>query len=136
MTKGFASTTDMAEKKITFSEIGSDLYAFTAEGDPNSAVIVGDDGCLVDAGDGQQGDRARANRHRQADQICRAVALSRGARAGRLRLQGAGDRRLTGNLSPDRGARPAGLGFRVRPLPAPVPGRAEHSRPDLADADV
>jgi glyoxylase-like metal-dependent hydrolase (beta-lactamase superfamily II) len=47
MTKGFASTTDMAEKKITFSEIGTDLYAFTAEGDPNSAVIVGDDGCIV-----------------------------------------------------------------------------------------
>ena len=45
--KGFASTTDMAEKKVTFSEIGTDLYAFTAEGDPNSAVIVGDDGCLV-----------------------------------------------------------------------------------------
>src|SRR5882757_184795 len=44
MAKGFASTTDMAEKKITFSEIGTDLYAFTAEGDPNSAVIVGDDG--------------------------------------------------------------------------------------------
>src|SRR3954468_18311151 len=47
MAKGFASTTDMSEKKITFSEIGSDLYAFTAEGDPNSAIIVGDDGCLV-----------------------------------------------------------------------------------------
>ena len=47
MAKGFASTTDMAEKKITFSEIGTDLYAFTAEGDPNSAVIVGDDGCIV-----------------------------------------------------------------------------------------
>src|SRR5258708_32722139 len=47
MAKGFASTTDMVEKKITFSEIGPDLYAFTAEGDPNSAVIVGDDGCIV-----------------------------------------------------------------------------------------
>jgi glyoxylase-like metal-dependent hydrolase (beta-lactamase superfamily II) len=47
MAKGFASTTDLAEKKVTFSEIGTDLYAFTAEGDPNSAVIVGDDGCLV-----------------------------------------------------------------------------------------
>ena len=45
--KGFASTTDMAEKTITFSEIGPDIYAFTAEGDPNSAVIVGDDGCIV-----------------------------------------------------------------------------------------
>ncbi|WP_022720288.1 MBL fold metallo-hydrolase [Rhodopseudomonas sp. B29] len=47
MAKGFASTTDLAEKNVTFSEIGTDLYAFTAEGDPNSAVIVGDDGCLV-----------------------------------------------------------------------------------------
>src|SRR2546421_6412753 len=47
MAKGFASTTDLGEKKITFSEIGADLYAFTAEGDPNSAVIVGDDGCIV-----------------------------------------------------------------------------------------
>ncbi|MGO3931199.1 MBL fold metallo-hydrolase [Rhodopseudomonas pseudopalustris] len=47
MAKGFASTTDLAEKNVTFSEIGPDLYAFTAEGDPNSAVIVGEDGCLV-----------------------------------------------------------------------------------------
>ena len=45
--KGFASTGDLSEKKVTFSEIGTDLYAFTAEGDPNSAVIVGEDGCLV-----------------------------------------------------------------------------------------
>jgi glyoxylase-like metal-dependent hydrolase (beta-lactamase superfamily II) len=47
MAKNFASTGDLSEKKITFSEIGADLYAFTAEGDPNTAIIVGDDGCLV-----------------------------------------------------------------------------------------
>lgn len=47
MAKNFASTGDLTEKKITFSEIGTDLYAFTAEGDPNTAIIVGDDGCLV-----------------------------------------------------------------------------------------
>ena len=47
MAKGFASTTDLAEKAVAFSEIGTDLYAFTAEGDPNTAVIVGQDGCLV-----------------------------------------------------------------------------------------
>ena len=47
MAVSFASTGDLAEKKVTFSEIGPDLYAFTAEGDPNSAIIVGDDGCLV-----------------------------------------------------------------------------------------
>lgn len=44
---GFASTADLADKTVSFSEIGPDIYAFTAEGDPNSAVIVGDDGCIV-----------------------------------------------------------------------------------------
>jgi glyoxylase-like metal-dependent hydrolase (beta-lactamase superfamily II) len=45
--KGFASTADTGEKKIAFEEIGPDLYAFTAEGDPNSGVIVGDDAVMV-----------------------------------------------------------------------------------------
>ena len=43
----FASSGDMTEKTITFGEIGRDLYAFTAEGDPNSGIIVGDDGVIV-----------------------------------------------------------------------------------------
>jgi glyoxylase-like metal-dependent hydrolase (beta-lactamase superfamily II) len=47
MTTNFASTGDLAEKKISFTEIGRDLYAFTAEGDPNSGVIIGDDGVIV-----------------------------------------------------------------------------------------
>jgi glyoxylase-like metal-dependent hydrolase (beta-lactamase superfamily II) len=48
MTKAaFASTGDLAEKTISFTEIGPGLFAFTAEGDPNSGVIVGDDGCMV-----------------------------------------------------------------------------------------
>ncbi len=47
MSTGFASSTDTTEKKISFDEIGRGLYAFTAEGDPNSGVIVGDDGVLV-----------------------------------------------------------------------------------------
>src|SRR6185503_18615527 len=38
---------DLADKIITFDAIGPDLYAFTAEGDPNSGVIVGDDGVMV-----------------------------------------------------------------------------------------
>ena len=38
MAQGFASSSDMAEKKITFAEIGRDLYAFTAEGDLNSGI--------------------------------------------------------------------------------------------------
>jgi glyoxylase-like metal-dependent hydrolase (beta-lactamase superfamily II) len=47
MAKGFASTGDTAEKTISFDEIGRDLYAFTAEGDPNSGIIVGDDSVMV-----------------------------------------------------------------------------------------
>jgi len=47
MTKGFASTGDMTEKKISFTEVGRDLYAFTAEGDPNTGVIIGDDSVMV-----------------------------------------------------------------------------------------
>jgi glyoxylase-like metal-dependent hydrolase (beta-lactamase superfamily II) len=45
--KAFASAGDLSEKQVTFAEIGPDLYAFTAEGDPNSGVIVGNDGCIV-----------------------------------------------------------------------------------------
>ncbi|MET0531792.1 MAG: MBL fold metallo-hydrolase [Microvirga sp.] len=45
--KGFASTGDLAEKNISFTEIGPDLYAYTAEGDPNTGVIIGDDSCVV-----------------------------------------------------------------------------------------
>jgi glyoxylase-like metal-dependent hydrolase (beta-lactamase superfamily II) len=45
--KGFASTTDTGEKSISFDEIGPGLYAFTAEGDPNSGVIVGDDAVMI-----------------------------------------------------------------------------------------
>ena len=47
MSTDFASTADMAEKTISFDAIGPDLYAFTAEGDPNSGIIVGDDGVMV-----------------------------------------------------------------------------------------
>jgi glyoxylase-like metal-dependent hydrolase (beta-lactamase superfamily II) len=47
MAKGFASTGDTGEKTISFNEIGRDLYAFTAEGDPNSGIIIGDDGVMV-----------------------------------------------------------------------------------------
>src|SRR5580765_2939081 len=43
----FASTGDMSEKEITFAEIGRDLFAFTAKGDPNSGVIIGDDAVMV-----------------------------------------------------------------------------------------
>jgi glyoxylase-like metal-dependent hydrolase (beta-lactamase superfamily II) len=45
--KSFASTDDTAEKKISFDQIGTGLYAYAAEGDPNSGIIVGDDSVMV-----------------------------------------------------------------------------------------
>ncbi|MBC7431521.1 MAG: MBL fold metallo-hydrolase [Rubritepida sp.] len=43
----FASTNDMTEKHVSFDELGAGLYAYTAQGDPNSGVIVGRDGVVV-----------------------------------------------------------------------------------------
>ncbi len=47
MAKQFASAGDMTEKKISFTEVGKGLYAFTAEGDPNTGVIIGDDSVMI-----------------------------------------------------------------------------------------
>jgi len=45
--KAFASQADLEEKKVTFDKLGDGLYAYTAEGDPNTGIIVGDDGVMV-----------------------------------------------------------------------------------------
>lgn len=47
MTKAFASAGDLEAKSVSFSEIGEGLWAFTAEGDPNSGVIIGDDSVMI-----------------------------------------------------------------------------------------
>ena len=47
MTKGFASQEDLADKAISFTEVGRDLWAFTAEGDPNTGVVIGDDSVMI-----------------------------------------------------------------------------------------
>lgn len=47
MAKAFASQGDLEEKKETFAELADGVYCLTAEGDPNSGVIVGDDGVMV-----------------------------------------------------------------------------------------
>ena len=46
-TKKFASQADLEEKKITFSQISEHAWAYTAEGDPNTGIIIGDDAVLV-----------------------------------------------------------------------------------------
>jgi glyoxylase-like metal-dependent hydrolase (beta-lactamase superfamily II) len=44
---GFASTKDLADKTISFDELAPGLYGYTAEGDPNSGVVIGDRSVLV-----------------------------------------------------------------------------------------
>ncbi len=43
----FASTADLKPKKVSFTRLSANAYAYTAEGDPNSGVVIGDDGVLV-----------------------------------------------------------------------------------------
>ena len=47
MTKAFASRADLAPKKTTFTRISEHAWAYTAEGDPNSGVVIGEDAALV-----------------------------------------------------------------------------------------
>jgi glyoxylase-like metal-dependent hydrolase (beta-lactamase superfamily II) len=45
--KAFASQADLDEKPVTFVELGPGAYAYTAEGDPNSGIVVSDQGVFV-----------------------------------------------------------------------------------------
>ncbi|SFP95250.1 MBL fold metallo-hydrolase [Tranquillimonas alkanivorans] len=47
MAKAFASQGDMEEKQVSFTQVGEGLWAFTAEGDPNTGVIIGDDSVMI-----------------------------------------------------------------------------------------
>ena len=47
MSKAFASQADLLEKKVTFTRLSDNAYAYTAEGDPNTGVIIGDDAVMV-----------------------------------------------------------------------------------------
>lgn len=47
MAKQFASQGDLEPKAITFEALADGVYAYTAEGDPNSGVIIGDDSVMV-----------------------------------------------------------------------------------------
>ncbi len=47
VSKTFASQADLQDKKITFEQLSAHCWAYTAEGDPNSGVVVGDTCVLV-----------------------------------------------------------------------------------------
>jgi glyoxylase-like metal-dependent hydrolase (beta-lactamase superfamily II) len=85
--KKFASQADMEEKKITFSQISEHAWAYTAEGDPNTGIVIGDDACWWPTRRPPPPWRRRDPPHprgdRQAHQVRGAHPLPRGARAGR-----------------------------------------------------
>lgn len=47
MSKPFASVADTREQTSTLHEIAPGVHAYTAQGDPNVSLIIGDDGCMV-----------------------------------------------------------------------------------------
>ena len=47
MSKAFASQADLQDKKTTFEQLSPHCWAYTAEGDPNSGVIIGDEFIMV-----------------------------------------------------------------------------------------
>ena len=46
-TKAFASHADTEEKKVSFEQLSEHAWAYTAEGDPNTGIVIGDDAVLV-----------------------------------------------------------------------------------------
>jgi len=45
--KVFASQADLQAKQVSFTKLSDNAWAYTAEGDPNTGVIVGDDAVMV-----------------------------------------------------------------------------------------
>jgi glyoxylase-like metal-dependent hydrolase (beta-lactamase superfamily II) len=45
--KAFASQADLEAKQVSFDKLSDHAYAYTAEGDPNTGVVVGDDAVMV-----------------------------------------------------------------------------------------
>ncbi len=47
MSKQFASVADLEEKQVSFIQLSEHCWAFTAEGDPNTGIIIGDDSVMI-----------------------------------------------------------------------------------------
>jgi glyoxylase-like metal-dependent hydrolase (beta-lactamase superfamily II) len=45
--KVFASQADLEVKKVSFTQLSEHAWAYTAEGDPNTGIVIGDDCVLV-----------------------------------------------------------------------------------------
>jgi glyoxylase-like metal-dependent hydrolase (beta-lactamase superfamily II) len=126
MAKAFASQGDLSEKKTSFTEVGPGLYAFTAEGDPNTGVIIGDESVMVVEA------QATPRLARKVIECIRGVTDKpishlvlthyHAVRVLGASAYGAGGHYVRSRPRHGRGARGRGLGQRVRPLSAPVSG--------------
>jgi glyoxylase-like metal-dependent hydrolase (beta-lactamase superfamily II) len=47
MTSEFASVADLEEKPVSFEQLSEHCWAYTAEGDPNTGIIIGDDAVMI-----------------------------------------------------------------------------------------
>lgn len=47
MSKAFASQADLQDKQVSFTRLSDNAYAYTAEGDPNTGIVIGDDAVMV-----------------------------------------------------------------------------------------
>jgi glyoxylase-like metal-dependent hydrolase (beta-lactamase superfamily II) len=47
MSKAFASQADLADKQVSFTQLSQHAWAYTAEGDPNTGIVIGDDAVMV-----------------------------------------------------------------------------------------
>ena len=45
--KTFASQADLEVKKVSFDQLSPHAFAYTAEGDPNTGIVIGDDAVMV-----------------------------------------------------------------------------------------
>lgn len=45
--KTFASAVDLEKKKVSFTQISMHAWAYSAEGDPNTGIIIGDNEVLI-----------------------------------------------------------------------------------------
>jgi glyoxylase-like metal-dependent hydrolase (beta-lactamase superfamily II) len=46
-TKAFASQADLEEKQVSFTRLSEHAYAYTAEGDPNTGIVIGGNAVMV-----------------------------------------------------------------------------------------
>jgi len=147
--KAFASQADLEVKQVSFDKLSDNAYAYTAEGDPNTGIIIGDDSVMIiDATATPVMAQDVIAKVREitdkpikyvVHQVRRAHPLPCRQGARRVGLQVRRPRaghRQPRHLRTHRRARPAGHGFRDRPFPAIVQRGRERARSEMADHDV